>query len=144
LARARAEEEDARSRTLEQERIAEMEKDRFRAEKRAERLADVGKRLEKELREERAVSEGLMRNLERMKERCVEAEKEKGEISERVRELEEQVRDVMVFLEARDRIEKEAGEGGAIGEAMGGSVELRAGPQASDGGTSKKKKGKKR
>jgi hypothetical protein len=61
---------------------------------------------------------------------------------QRVTELEEQVRDLMFFLEAQKTIEADSGGGGAGGEGMsemaGGNVEVVAKP------TRGKKKSKKR
>ena len=65
-------------------------------------------------------------------------EKEEERWKERVKELEDQVRDVMFFLEARTKIE--VGEG-PESEAAGGSVEL---PTPSPVSTPKKKKNTKK
>jgi BRCA1-associated protein len=133
-----AKEEETKRKKEEAERVAELERDRSKAEKRAEKLHELAKRLEKELREERAVSEGLMKNLGRMKERVEAAEKEKIAYDEKIRDMEDQVRDVMFFLEAKDKIEK--GEG-TVGEMAGGSIELPAPTPIT--GSGKKKKVKK-
>ena len=51
--------------------------------------------------------------------RAETAERGQAALEVRVGELEEQVRDVMFFLEARDKIEEGVG---VVGEAKGGSV----------------------
>jgi BRCA1-associated protein len=117
--------ERERKRKEEDTKLDEMHRDKIRAEKRAEKIADVAKKLEKELREERAVSEGLMKNLGKMKERVGEADKEKAEFRGKIADLEDQVRDVMFFLEAKTKIEH---GGGAEAEAAGGSIEMPTSP----------------
>jgi BRCA1-associated protein len=120
-----------------EEKLSEVERDKARSEKRSEKLTELARKLEKELREERVVSEGLMENLKKAKEKVEQVGKEKADYASRVGELEDQVRDVMFFLEARNKIE--AGEDG-ISEAAGGTLEISSNPPRSDG---KKKKGKK-
>ncbi|TFK51712.1 zf-UBP-domain-containing protein [Heliocybe sulcata] len=119
--RLNAKEEMNQRKQEEEERVAALEKERARADKRAEKATDLARRLEKELKEERAVSEGLLRNLEKMKERVEQADREKENFGSRIGELEDQLRDVMFFLEARTKIEQ--GDG-VEAEAVGGSVEL--------------------
>jgi BRCA1-associated protein len=125
------------------ERIAESEHDRARVEKRAERLNEVVKRLEKELREERAVSQGLMKNLEVARGRSQVMDREREQLSGQVKELEEQVRDVMLYLEAREKIKEGVEEGSLIGQAAGGSLQLKAMAAVNEEGSTRKKKGKK-
>jgi BRCA1-associated protein len=101
-------------------------------------MTELARKLDKELREERAVSEGLMKNLGTLREKAEIAEKEKETIGTQVKEMEDQLRDVMFFLEARTKIEN--GEGGAATEAQGGSLEVVAPPPPS---SAKKKKPRK-
>ncbi|KAI0272470.1 BRCA1-associated protein [Gloeopeniophorella convolvens] len=122
LRAAAAAEEDRRLHD-EEERLGEVLRDKQRAEKKSERLAEVARTFEKELREERAVSGGLLKNLEACQKRVEEGEAERAALSERVRELEDQVRDVMFFLEARTKIE--AGEG-SMAEVAGGDISVAA------------------
>jgi len=134
--RLSAGEERERRRKEEDAKVDEMHRDKVKAEKRAEKVTDVARKLEKELREERAVSEGLMKNLGKMKERVEETDKEKADFRAKIDDLEDQVRDLMFFLEAKTKIEH--GDG-AEAEAAGGSIEMPASPPA----TGKKKKNKK-
>lgn len=119
------------------ELIADIEKGKAKAEQRADRMGDLAKKLDKDLKEERAVTEGLMQNIKSMKERLELAEKGKNECLEKIQELQDQVRDLMFFLEANTKIEQ---GGGIEAEAAGGSIEVRSDPSA--GSDSKKKKGK--
>ncbi|KAG8220885.1 BRCA1-associated protein 2-domain-containing protein [Butyriboletus roseoflavus] len=107
-----------------------------KVEKRVDKAAEVARKFEKELREEKAVSEGLLKNLGKMKEKAESSERQKQEHDAKISELQDQLRDVMFFLEARTKIEQ--GEG-AEAEAAGGSIELPP-PSAP---VNKKKKGKK-
>ncbi|KAA1468807.1 zf-UBP-domain-containing protein [Dentipellis sp. KUC8613] len=120
----------------ESERLAEVERDKAKAERRAEKMAEIARNFEKELREERAVSEGLLKNLEKSKERAAEVEKEKTALEGKVNDLEDELRDVMFFLEARAKIEE---GGGPETEAAGGSIELPASSTASRRKAGKKK-----
>jgi len=135
--RSNTREETERRKQEEEERVAALERDKARAEKRADKATDLARRLEKELKEERAVSEGLLKNLEKMKQRVEQADKEKEDFGSRIGELEDQLRDVMFFLEARTKIEQ---SGGIEAEAAGGSIEL---PISSSRTPGKKKKSRK-
>ncbi|KAJ3756835.1 hypothetical protein EV360DRAFT_47291 [Lentinula raphanica] len=108
-------------RRLDGERMEELMKAKVKAEARAEKMAELARRLEKELKEERAVSEGLMSNLGKMKEKAEVGERDREEFRSRISELEDQLRDVMFFLEAKTQIEN---GGGAVSEAAGGSIEI--------------------
>lgn len=119
------------------ERTQILLRDKTRAEKKAEKVFELSRRLEKELREERAVSEGLMVNFGKMKERVESAEAGKELLAGKIADLEDQLRDVMFFLEAKTKIEN---EGGVENELAGGSIEL-ASPLPS--ATKKKKNTKK-
>nr|GAT42956.1 predicted protein [Mycena chlorophos] len=121
----------------EEERAASLSKDKVKAESRAEKLIELARRLEKELSAERAVSEGLMKNLNKAKERADQAEKSKQESAAKVQDLEDQLRDVMFFLDAKTKIED---GGGVEAEAAGGSLEIIEAPQSN--AKKKKKKAK--
>lgn len=140
--RAAAMAEENRRHREEDERVSEMLRDKQRVEKKSERFAEVARSLEKELREERAVSNGLLKNLEAAQKRAEEGESERAELVQRAKELEDQVRDVMFFLEARTKIE--AGEG-EMADVAGGDIAVRTpsdGPSTQTSG--RKKKGKRR
>ncbi|KAF8631892.1 hypothetical protein AX15_002153 [Amanita polypyramis BW_CC] len=119
--RAERKEADERREKEDGARIAEVAREKVKAEQRAEKVTQLARRLEKELKDERAVSGGLMRNLTKMREQAESAKKDKDEHQQKVRELEDQLRDVMFFLETRDKIE---GGDEAAREGAGGSIEM--------------------
>ncbi|KZT06033.1 zf-UBP-domain-containing protein [Laetiporus sulphureus 93-53] len=114
-------EKEALRRAEEDVRASQMQAEILKAQKRAEKAAELTQRLKKELQEEHAVSKGLMENLQRARQQTEQAEREKAAALVKVRELEDEMRDVMFFLEARDKIE--SGDG-VVAEAAGGSIEL--------------------
>lgn len=122
LERETAKENEARLQKGMEKRVTELVKEKNKSDNKAERMAELARRLEKELKEERAVSKGLMENLQKMKEKGEGANRLVEDSNRKIQELEDQVRDVMFFLEAKTKIEK--GEG-VEGEAAGGSIELR-------------------
>ena len=128
-ARKREAEEAERRKAEGEARIAELERDKERAEKKAEKLTALSRRLGEELKEERAFGEGLMQNLQNLKGRVEASEQQKQEFQARVEELQDQVKDVMFYLEAQSKITNEGSE------LAGGSIEVRP--------TTKKKSGKK-
>ena len=120
--------EEAEKRKAEGEaRIAELERDKERAEKKAEKLAGLSRKLEKDLKEERAFGEGLMQNLQNLKERVEASEQQKREFQVRIGELQDQVKDVMFYLETQSKIANEGSE------LAGGSVEVRPNPKKKGG-----------
>ena len=125
----RREAEEAERKKVEDEtRIAELERDKERAEKKVEKLVTLSRRLEKELKEERAVGEGLMQNLQTLKERVELSEQQKREFQGRVEELQDQVKDVMFYLEAQSKIASEGSE------LAGGSIGVRQNPKKKTNG----------
>ncbi|KAK0488929.1 BRCA1-associated protein 2-domain-containing protein [Armillaria novae-zelandiae] len=90
-----------------------------------EEEARVAEGLKKELDEERAVSEGLMKNLGKMKEKVEAGNTQSVEARAKIRDLEDQLRDVMFYLEAKTHIEN--GDGVA-GEALGGTIQVPSPP----------------
>ena len=121
-------------------RAADAQRERERAERRADKAAELARGLAKELREERAVSEGLLRNLAAAREQADAAARETTAFRTQVAELQDQVRDVMFFLEAKAKIE---GGDGVAAEAAGGTLEV-SDPPAGSGSKSagRRRKGK--
>jgi len=113
-----------------------LAKEKEKAERKAEKLSESSRRLQDELNTERAISEGLMKNMDSMKKKMELVDTEKKELSSKVADLEDQMRDIMFFLEAREKIEQ---GGGAVGEAAGGSVVVP--PPPTPRSAKKKKKG---
>lgn len=104
------------ARTSELERTNEaLRKEKEKSEKKAEKAVELARVLERDLHSERSISKGLMERLEKTK------ESEAG-FKAQVTDLQEQVSDLMFFVQARDKLDQEGGE------AQGGDVELRAKP----------------
>ncbi|KAG8858442.1 hypothetical protein FRB91_009752 [Serendipita sp. 411] len=110
----------------------QMSKERTKSEKKVEKAMELARKFEKELREEKMVNDGLLQNLAAVKKRSEAFEKEKVEFMGRIGELEDQMRDLMFYLETRDKADKEGGE------LAGATIELR--PTPSTSGSKKKKK----
>ncbi|KLO19289.1 zf-UBP-domain-containing protein [Schizopora paradoxa] len=115
---------------------SELEKDKVKAERKVEKLTELSRKLHDDLKTEKAITEGLMKNMDSMKKKIELADNEKKELSSKVSDLEDQMRDVMFFLEAREKIEK---GGEVIGEAAGGSIVVQTPPTPRS--VKKKKKG---
>ncbi|KAJ6496777.1 hypothetical protein DFH09DRAFT_1204991 [Mycena vulgaris] len=135
--RAAAKEDVAQRRQEEEAGMLSLAKDKAKAENRVEKLTDLARRLEKDLSAERAVSEGLLKNLGKAKERLEQSEKDKNESAAKIEELQDQLRDVMFFLEAKTKIEQ---GGGLEAEAAGGSIEVGDLPSPKSAVKKKKKK----
>ncbi|KAG5647905.1 hypothetical protein DXG03_007829 [Asterophora parasitica] len=134
--RCNARDETSRREREEEARLAEVLKDKAKAETRAEKAAELARKFDKELKEERAVSEGLMKNIGKMKEMVGHGDEEKEGYITKIQDLEDQLRDVMFFLETKTKIENGVGP---EAELAGGSVELPV-PPPPKASTKKKKK----
>ena len=110
--------------------VPSLERDRDRAQRRADKFEAMARKLEKEWREEKAVSGGLMERVEGMR---GEIEGLRGE----KRELEEEKRDLTFFISGGERL-REVGE-----EIREGTVSLPDPPTVAAGGKKKGGKGKK-
>ncbi|SOV02857.1 uncharacterized protein UDID_06045 [Ustilago sp. UG-2017a] len=112
-------------RTAELERTNEtLKKDKEKSDRKAEKAVELARALEKDLHSERSISKGLMDRLGKVK------ESETG-LEAQVVDLQEQVNDLMFFVQARDKIDQEGGE------AQGGDIEIKEKP-------SRKGKGKRK
>ncbi|KAH8928908.1 zf-UBP-domain-containing protein [Atractiella rhizophila] len=145
--RKRKEVEEMWQREVEEEKeeteaVTKLEKELKKAKERGERFLADKQALEKSLETERLVNRGLIENLKALKATNVDLDQQVTRFQAEVQDLQEQVRDVMVALEMRERIEKEIekGEEGeeSIREIEGGSVFVP--PET----TSSKKKSKKK
>ncbi|KAJ6624952.1 hypothetical protein B0H10DRAFT_1783886 [Mycena sp. CBHHK59/15] len=133
-----ASKEDLAQRRREEElQVATLAKEKTKAESRAEKVTDLARRLEKELNAERAVSEGLLKNLGKAKEKLEQTERVNEKNIGKIAELQDQLRDVMFFLEAKTKIEQ---GGGVEAEAAGGSIEVVDLPSPKPNAKKKKKK----
>ena len=114
-------------RTATLERDNEMlHREKDKSDKKAERATELARTLQRDLHSEREMSKGLMEKLERTK------ESEAG-LRTQVADLQEQVSDLMFFVQARDKLDQEGGE------AQGGDVELRAKPSTRGKGKARKR-----
>lgn len=119
--------EEVKTRREEEEtRISQIEKDKAKVESRAEAMSQLARKLKKELDEERAVSAGLMKNLANIKEKAETEKLLTAESRAKIQDLEDQLRDVMFYLEASNKIENAEG---AIAEAQGGSLSIKQSPK---------------
>ncbi|KAG8737173.1 hypothetical protein FRC12_017245, partial [Ceratobasidium sp. 428] len=93
VADERAKEDEASKAEL-VERAAESETARVNAQKRADKMQEIARKLEKDLKAERAVSEGLMTRINKLQEAEAEGARERANLQERLKDVEEQLRDV--------------------------------------------------
>ncbi|KAG0144504.1 hypothetical protein CROQUDRAFT_47254 [Cronartium quercuum f. sp. fusiforme G11] len=118
--RKRVEELEERLRSVQEERdeiYAEAQKDRVRLERKAEKAMELGKKFEKELKEEQAMGVGMRAKLTKLENERETSERRTKNLEEEVAELRDQLRDLMFFLDAQTKIEKEGGQ-----ELRGGTL----------------------
>ncbi|GAK68045.1 zf-UBP-domain-containing protein [Moesziomyces antarcticus] len=105
--------DELEQRTAELERTNDaLRKDKDKSERKADKAVELARTLERDLHSERSISKGLMERLERTKE-------SEAALQAQVTDLQEQVGDLMFFVQAREKIDQEGGE------AQGGDVEMR-------------------
>ena len=126
---------------LAQRVVPELEKEKSRAEKRAERFEGMARKLEKEWREEKTMTQSLMERIQHLDEKVDKVGKEKEVLAGEKAELEETVRDLMFSLSGSQKIAELGGAEGGDGDIQGGSVILPEAPKEGDG-SKRKKKGK--
>ena len=114
--------------TLTNETMAQLVKDKDRAERKAEKFAEMSKRLEKEWKEEKVMNSSLLEKVEYLTKQSEERLKE-GE------DLKEQIRDLMFFIDAREKL-KGGGE-----DIQEGTVTVAEAPEKRE---RRKKKGSRR
>ncbi|CAZ81648.1 unnamed protein product [Tuber melanosporum] len=114
---------------LNTEVLPTLEKAKERAERKAEKWADMARRMEKEWKEEKGVNNGLMERIEFLTKDSELRRKENED-------LKEQIRDLMFFVEAREKI-KDKGE-----EVMEGTVTVGDAPPPPQPKRGRKGKGK--
>jgi BRCA1-associated protein len=113
---------------LTEEVLPELEKGKARAEAKVTKYTELARKMEKEWREEKRVGEGLL-------ERVKHLDKENEDRGKEVAELKEQVRDLMFFLQAREKM------GDAEEEVVEGTITVGDAPREA-GGKRRKGKGK--
>lgn len=115
--------------------ILALERNIEKARKRNEKADEVGRKLDKDWREEKTINESLMERVKFLDAKVKEGEIKRDQLEVEKKELEEQNRDLTFFISGGDKL-KGMGE-----EAVGGKIEV---PVAEQGGGGKKRKGKKR
>ncbi|KAK0520903.1 hypothetical protein OC842_006958 [Tilletia horrida] len=155
----------ARLEQVEQSNVR-LGQERERAEKRAERQTELMRKHERDLHTERAQTQGLLSNLGLAQRERVQLEDEMKTIKAELEDVREQMRDLMFFVSARERIagdeelagadvvgvpgKKDAeggkkgggGGGGGAGAGAGPAGTAGAGGSAGNGSSTKKKKKK--
>ncbi|KAI5853712.1 BRCA1-associated protein 2-domain-containing protein [Tricharina praecox] len=84
--------------TLSEDVVPALEKAKTRAEGKAQKLQELAGRMQKEWKEEKGVNDGLL-------ERVKFLDNENKERGKEIADLKEQVRDLMFFLQAREKLE---------------------------------------
>lgn len=104
----------AQLRELTTDTIPALSRAKDRAEAKATKSAELARSMEKAWKEEKKVTEGLMERIKHLDGKCKEKEQEN-------KDLQEQVRDLMFFVDAREKLknaDEEIKEGSlAVGEA---------------------------
>lgn len=123
--------------------VPDLDKEKNRAEKRAEKFETMARTMEKQWREEKTMAGSLMERIRHLEERVEKVGREKEVLVHEKGELEETVRDLMFTLSGSQKIAELESTEGSAGEIQGGSVSLPERPKEGEGSGSKKKKGKK-
>ncbi|KAK6505321.1 hypothetical protein TWF481_007227 [Arthrobotrys musiformis] len=112
---------------LSQDIVPSLEKSKTRAEKRADKATELLRKFEKDWREEKTVNDGLLERVEKIN-------KEREELVKENVDLKDQLRDMMFFVEGREKLKEMDEEGIEEGEVTIGD--------APDGKKKRKGKGK--
>ena len=118
------------------ETVPSLEKDCERTTKRAQKFEGMARHLEREWRDEKAMSEGLRQKMANL-------ENEISGLKEKVRDLEDERRDLQFFITGGEKLKEIAGATGDQANLEGGTVEVAPPVAPSDTGAGKgKTKGK--
>lgn len=104
----------SRLKTLEEEILPNLHKDKAKLEKKLEKATEQTRNLHKDLDSERSVTRGLMENIGKLKEENERRKSESVSLQSQVKDLHEQVQDLMFTLTAQARIKEEGGAGGDV------------------------------
>ena len=99
---------------LEEEMVPNLEKERLRIEKKLEKATELARTLHKDLDGERSVTMGLLANIAKLKEENEKRRLESESMQAQVKDLSEQLQDVMFSLSAQAQIVSEGGVGGDV------------------------------
>ncbi|KAJ6262771.1 hypothetical protein Dda_1328 [Drechslerella dactyloides] len=89
--------------------IPSLEKSKTRAEKKAEKATELLRKFEKDWREEKTVNDGLLERVDKLN-------KERDDLTRENADLKEQLRDLMFFVEGREKLKEMDEEGIEDGE----------------------------
>lgn len=112
--------------------VAVLAKEKVRAETKAQKTSELARRFEKEWKEEQGVNKGLMERIAYLTKENEERVEEKESCNRQLVECQEQIRDLMFFVEAREKM-KDADE-----EIAEGTISVAEAPASG----SRRKKGK--
>ncbi|KAJ3237478.1 hypothetical protein HDU81_009422 [Chytriomyces hyalinus] len=115
-------------------------RDRERLEKKLDKALDRMQHVERQFQEEREINDGLRENQDALKLQLAKSETALLEKGKQVEELTEQVRDLMFYLEAQQKVDASP----LKNELQNGTVVLEQLPEPSTGGSASKSKGKKK
>lgn len=123
---------EARHRSLTEEAMPALEREKARAERRAEKLSETARRMEREWRDEKAMTESLLSKVEHLT-------KEVETLKARNEDLHEQNRDLSFFISGQERIRELGGDDDDVRE---GTVSVGEASSGGDGGKRRKNRGK--
>ncbi len=125
-ARARETELQALRRELQAstELIKRLESEKAKSDRRAEKAVELSRNLQRDFQAEQSVSEGLQRKVELLR-------VSDGEMKGKVAELEEQMRDLMFFVSAREKVQQSE-------ELSGGDLQIAQSSSSKKNGKKKK------
>lgn len=122
--------------TLTTETIPQLDRDRDRAARKAEKFETMARKLEKEWRDEKAMNESLMARIKAAEAKIEALGKEKGE-------LEEQNRDLGFFISGMEKLKTSGVDEEELREGMVSLPEVQGEGSGKGKGKGKKKGGKK-
>ncbi|KAK0556940.1 hypothetical protein OC846_000784 [Tilletia horrida] len=106
LAQAKGKVDELQSGLSEAERTRlALAQERDKADKRTEKAMELMRKMERDLHTERSHTEGLMKNIAQLRELRAQVEAELGAVKLELADVKEQMRDLMFFVSARDKIE---------------------------------------
>ncbi|KAF3096880.1 hypothetical protein TWF594_011553 [Orbilia oligospora] len=100
---------------LSQDVVPSLEKSKTRAERKAEKATELLRKFEKDWREEKTVNDGLLERVDKIN-------KEREELLRENVDLKDQLRDMMFFVEGREKLKEMDEEGIEEGEVTIGDV----------------------
>jgi BRCA1-associated protein len=103
-----------RMQKLEESVIPNLEKERLRTEKKLGKATELARTLLSDLQNERSLTKGLMDNVSNLKDENEKRKMESDTLQAQVKDLTEQLQDVMFSLSAQAHIAEQGGTGGDV------------------------------